>query len=85
MNQKKIIEQQNKLLEQQKDELNKLLKQEKQEEDIPLDIINEFKRNVDKMTEQNKLIEQENINFRTFALRRNPFDDIKKTNTFSNN
>ena len=30
------------------------------------------------MTEQNKLIEQENINFRTFALRRDPFDDIEK-------
>ena len=30
------------------------------------------------MTEQNKLIEQENINFRTFAPRRDPFDDIEK-------
>ena len=30
------------------------------------------------MTEQNKLIEQENINFRTFAPRRDQFDDIEK-------
>ena len=43
-----------------------------------MDILNEFRRNVDKMTEQNKSIEQENINFRTFALRRDPFDDIEK-------
>ena len=30
------------------------------------------------MTEQNKLIEQENINFRTFAPTRDPFDNIEK-------
>ena len=30
------------------------------------------------MTEQNKLLEQENINFRTFVPRRDPFDDIEK-------
>ena len=34
------------------------------------------------MTEQNKLIEQENINFRTFAPRRDQFDDIEKPTPF---
>ena len=43
-----------------------------------MDILNKLNRNVNEMTEQNKLIEQENINFRTFALRRDPFDDIEK-------
>ena len=67
---KKIIEQQNdeqkKLLEQQK----KLLEQQKQEEDIPWDIINELSRNANEMTEP--------INFRTFAPRKDLFDDINK-------
>ena len=70
MNNKKIIEQQNdehnKLLEQQK----KLLEQQKQEEDIPWDIINELSRNANKMIKP--------INFRTFAPRKDPFNDINK-------
>ena len=41
---------------------------------MPWDILNELKRNFDKMNEKNKLTEQENINFRTFASRRDPFD-----------
>ena len=43
-----------------------------------MDILNKLNRNVNEMTEQNQLIEQENINFRTFAPRRDPFDDIEK-------
>ena len=43
-----------------------------------MDILNKLNRNVNEMTEQNQLIEQENINFRTFTPRRDPFDDIEK-------
>ena len=42
------------------------------------DILNELSRNADKMAEQNKLIEQENINFRTFAPRKNPMPSPSK-------
>ena len=77
--QNKLLEQQseqNKLLEQQNDELNKLLEQKKQEEDIPWDIINKLSRNAKEKTEN--INSGPPINFRTFAPRRDPFDDINK-------
>ena len=60
----KLLKQQNKLLEQQK------------EEDIPWDIMNELSRNANEMTEN--INSGPFINFRTFASRRDPFDDINK-------
>ena len=67
MNKKKLIEQQN-------DELNKLLEQQKQEEDRDWDQINEMKGN-----EMIKNINSRSpTNLRTFAPRRDPFDDINK-------
>ena len=64
--QNKLLEQQKKLIEKQNDKQNKLLEQQKQEEDI----INELSRNANKMTKP--------ISFRTFAPRKDPFDDINK-------
>ena len=67
--QNKLLEQQNKqkkLLEQQNDELNKLLEQQKQEEDIPSGLII---KNINSGSP---------INLRTFAPRRDPFDDLNK-------
>ena len=77
----KLLKQQNKLLKKlnrQKKilEQEKLLEQEKQEEDIPWDIINELSRNADEMTEN--INSRPPINFRTFAPRRDPFDDINE-------
>ena len=66
---------QDKILKQQNDELNKLLEEQKkllEEEDIPWDTLNNFRRNVDKMNEN--INSELFINFRTFAPRR----DIKK-------
>ena len=77
--QNKLLEQQNeqkKLIEQQNHEQNKLLEQQKQEEDIPWDIVNELSKNANEMTEN--INSGPPINFRTFAPRRDPFDDIKK-------
>ena len=63
-----------KLIEQQNDELNKLLEQQKQEEDRDWDQINEMKAN-----EMIKNINSRSpTNLRTFAPRREPFDDINK-------
>ena len=77
--QNKLLEQQNeqkKLIEQQNDEQNKLLEQQKQEEDIPWDIVNELSKNANEMTEN--INSGPPINFRTFAPRKDPFDDINK-------
>ena len=74
----KLLEQQNeqnKILKQQNDEQKKLLEQQKkllEEDDMPWDILNELRRNVDKMNEN--INSGPPINFRTFAPRR----DIKK-------
>ena len=77
--QNKLLEQkneQNKLIEQQNDELYKLLEQQKQKEDIPWDLVNETTR---KSIEMIKNINSGSpTNLRTFAPRRDPFDDIKK-------
>ena len=75
MKKNKLLEQQKKILK-QKNEQKKLLKQQKQEEDIPWDIINELSRNANKMTEN--INSETPINFRTFAPRKDPFDDINK-------
>ena len=53
----KSLEQQNKLLEQQNKQ-KKLLEQQKQEEDIPWDIINELSRNANEMTLEHSLREE---------------------------
>ena len=77
--QQKLIEQQNeqnKILEQQNDKQKKLLEQQKQEEDIPWDIVNKLSRNANEMTEN--IDSGPPINFRTFAPRRDSFDDINK-------
>ena len=65
-----------KRLEQQNDEQKNLLEQQKQEEDIPWDIVNKLSRNANEMTEN--INSGPPINFRTFAPRRYPFDDINK-------
>ena len=70
--------------EKQKDELNKLLEQQKQKEDIDWDQRNENTRKVNELTKN--INSRSPTNLRTFAPRRDPFDDInknKKTNTFS--
>ena len=65
-----------KLLEQQNDELNKLLEQQKQEEDIDWDLINENTRKFNELTKN--INSRSPTNLRKFAPRRNPFDDINK-------
>ena len=77
--QNKLLEQQNeqkKLIEQQNDELNKLLEQQKQEEDIDWDQINELSRKANEMIKNIK--SRSPTSLRTFAPRRDPFDDISK-------
>ena len=67
-----------KLLEKQRDELNKLLEntRNKQEENIDWDIINELNRKANELTEN--INSRSPTNLRTFAPRRDPFDDINK-------
>ena len=77
--QNKLLEQQNKqnkLIEQQNDELNKLLELQKQEEDIDWDQINEITRKANELTKN--INSRSPTNLRTFAPRRDPFDDINK-------
>ena len=62
--------------EKQNDELNKLLEQQKQEEDIDWDLINENTRKVNELTKN--INSRSPTNIRTFAARRDPFDDINK-------
>ena len=69
MNKKKLIEQQN-------DELNKLLEQQKQEEYIDWHLINETTRKANELTKN--INSRSPTNIRTFAPRRDPFDDINK-------
>ena len=70
----------NELLEKQSDELNKLLKntRNKQEKDIDWDKINELRRKVNELTKN--INSKPLTDFRTFARRRDPFDDINKDN-----
>ena len=78
----KLLKQYNKLLKQQNRqkkilEQNNLLEQQKQEEeDIPWYILNELSKNANEMTE-NINSESPTI-LRTFAPRRDPFDDINE-------
>ena len=56
--------------------MNKLLEQQKQEEYVDWDLINETTR---KANELIKNINSRSLtNFRTYAPRRDPFDDINK-------
>ena len=69
----------NKLLkEQEQDELNELLEntRNKQEKDIDWDKINELRRKVNELTKN--INSKSPTDFRTFAPRRDPFDDINK-------
>ena len=59
-----------------KDELNKLLKEQKQEEDIDWDQINAITRKANELTKN--INSRSPSNLRTFAPRRDPFDDINK-------
>ena len=64
------------IIEQQKDEVNKLLEQQKQEEDLDWHQINE---NTRKFNELAKNINSRSpTNLRKFAPRRDPVDDINK-------
>ena len=68
----------NQLLKKQRDELNKLLKntRNKQEKDIDWDKINELRKKVNELT---KNINSKSLtDFRTFAPRKDPFDDINE-------
>ena len=65
-----------KLLEKQKDELNKLLEPQKQEEDIDWDQINEITRKANELTKN--INSRSPTNLRKFAPRRDLFDDINK-------
>ena len=68
----------NELLEKQRDELNKLLEntRNKQEKDIDRDKMNELRRKVNELTKN--INSNPPGNFRTFAPRRDPFDDTNK-------
>ena len=57
---------------QRQDELEK----QRQDEDIPLDIINKLRRNANEIIKN--INSEPPINFRTFASRKDPFDDINK-------
>ena len=62
--------------EKQRHELNKLLKEQKQEEDIDWNQINELSRKANEMTEN--INSKSPTNLRKFAPRRDPFDDINE-------
>ena len=72
MNKKELIEQQN-------DELNKLLEQQKQEEDIDWDQINDITRKANELTKN--INSRSPTNLRKFAPRRDPFDHINENKT----
>ena len=71
----KKLDEENQLLKQQ-NELNKLLEQQKQEEDIDWDQINEITRKANELTKN--INSRSPTNLRTFAPRRDAFDDINK-------
>ena len=72
MNKKELIEQQN-------HELNKLLEQQKREEDIDWDQINDITRKANELTKN--INSRSPTNLRKFAPRRVPFDYINENKT----